>query len=383
MKILFIGHEPYLNGASKSMLNIIDTLRAKHKIYVLTSFQSGDFYEELIKRNVEILCYSFYRWCLKKENNVQWVKHKFRWYFYEKEINEITAKKVAKFAIEESIDIIHSNSSVINIGALIKKYSGIKHVWHIREFADLDFQMYPIISKKRYFRIMNQYTDRFICISNAVFNHYDLLDKRKKRVIYNGVDSSNLIEHTGNMKHSVNFLIAGRISKAKGQEYAIQACLKLIQKGINNFHLYIAGSGGLQEELPSQLTDFVSVLGLVKNMPELRKDMDVELVCSTAEAFGRVTAEAMMGGIPVIGSNTGGTVELVQDGVTGFLYDYNSVDNLAAKMQRMIKEVDLRDRMGRQAREYAEKHFRIERCVDEILNVYNLLLSSRESIVKK
>jgi L-malate glycosyltransferase len=372
VKILFIGHESSLNGASKSMLNIIDTLSEKHKIYVLTSFQSGTFYKELIKRNVEILCYPYYRWCLKKENNVQWVKRKFRWFLYEKKVNEITAKKVAKLAMEKNIDIIHSNSSVINIGALINKYSGIRHVWHIREFADLDFQMYPLISKQRYFKIMNQYTNRFICISNAVFNHYELLDKGKKRVIYNGVDNSNFIEHTGNMKPSVNFLIAGRISKAKGQEYAIQACLKLIQKGNNNFHLYIAGSGEMQEKIPFQLTDFVSVLGLVKDMPELRKDMDVELVCSKAEAFGRVTAEAMMGGIPVIGSNTGGTVELIQDGVTGFLYDYNSVDNLAAKMLRMIKEEDLRVKMGQQAREYAEKHFKIERCVDEILNVYNL-----------
>ena len=50
MNILFIGHESELNGASKSMLNIIDCLlKENHQVHLLTAYNSGSFYEEVKK----------------------------------------------------------------------------------------------------------------------------------------------------------------------------------------------------------------------------------------------------------------------------------------------------------------------------------------------
>ena len=62
MNILFIGHEDYINGASRSLLNIIDALSERNKIYVLTSYSSGEFYEELTKRQLSIIVKPYYRW---------------------------------------------------------------------------------------------------------------------------------------------------------------------------------------------------------------------------------------------------------------------------------------------------------------------------------
>lgn len=71
-------------------------------------------------------------------------------------------------------------------------------------------------------------------------------------------------------------------------------------------------------------------------MPSLRKNMDVELVCSRAEAFGRVTAEAMLGGMSVIGSNTGGTVGLINHKKIGYLYSKSDINELAEYMKEFI-----------------------------------------------
>ena len=121
-------------------------------------------------------------------------------------------------------------------------------------------------------------------------------------------------------------------------------------------------------------------MGQVNNMPALRSEVDVELVCSRAEAFGRVTAEAMMAGLPVIGSNTGGTPELIVEGETGFLYEYNNLDDLVDKMEILITNSKLRNIMGQKAQNYAIEHFTIDRCVDEIEAVYHQVLKGRDDI---
>lgn len=373
MNILFIGHEDYINGASKSLLDIISLLEKDNKIYVLSSFNKGEFYDELQKHNVEVLIYPFYRWCKHKTSWKNWLKCCCKYYLYEKFANEKTARIVAKIVKDKNISIVHSNTTVINVGALIKKYCSVKHVWHIREFADIDFHMYPVIPRFLYDRIMNKYTDKFICISKAVSCHYDELDKEKKVVIYNGVDKENIISRDVKSDKIIKILIAGRISDAKGQVIAIKACERLLKEGISNFKLYLAGTGRLAYTFNDLLQEHVEILGYVKDMPNLRKKIDIELVCSVSEAFGRVTIEAMLGGIPVIGSNSGGTTELIVDGVNGCLFETGNDLDLFYKLKALIMNSNERIRMGETARKYAKDHFMIEKCVQRINDLYNSL----------
>ncbi|WP_028515426.1 glycosyltransferase family 4 protein [Ruminococcus flavefaciens] len=373
MKILFIGHEDDLNGASKSLLEIISILEKKHQIYVLTRSTKGTFYKELLKHNIKVIVMPYYRWCIVKGTCLGWLRKKAIWYFYHQFVNLITAKKISNIVKKEHIDIIHTNTSVISIGGLIHERCNVKHVWHIREFADLDFNMYPLINKKKYYHFMNNTTDCFIFNSNAVANHYTLLDKQKKVVVYNGVSSKNIIQNIEKEQHSnCNILISGRIGYAKGQKQALQACEKLIRMGITNFHLFVAGSGNI--DIPSSLKSHVTLLGVVNDMPSIRKKIDFELVCSRAEAFGRVTVEAQLGGIPVIGSNTGGTTELIVDGYNGFLYELDNIEELANKMAVLIQDKKMCVKMGDQARANAIKTFLIERCVNEIECIYSKLV---------
>lgn len=376
MNILFVGHEDQLNGASKSLLNIISVLKnePKNVIHVLTAYSSGPFYDELRKLNVEILVKPYHRWCLPKGNSTSWIKSKLRWSLQYRFLNKITAKEVAKYIKQHSIEIVHVNSSVINIGAEIKRYTDVKLVWHFREFGDLDFNMAPLVSKRSFYSTINKYADKIICISNAIEKHYSIVDGKKKIVVYNGVDDANIIQNKQYSQGIVRFLIAGRIEHSKGQEDAIKACEYLIEKGINSFKLFVAGTGDLKLHISEPLKANVQILGQVKNMPCLRENIDVELVCSRAEAFGRVTVEAMLGGSPVIGSNTGGTPELVSDGETGFLYEYKNIEALAKKMQYFIDHQEIIPLMGNNAQRYALKNFLIERCVYEIERVYEEVL---------
>lgn len=369
MKILYIAHESQLNGASKSLLDLVHEYEGKHTIYVLTAFNYGPFYEELKKTSAQVIVRPYYRWVIKKENHRQWIQENLKWILKRKITNKLTVHQVSDFCIEHKIDIIHTNSSVIDIGAQIAHITKIKHIWHIREFADLDFDMYPYISKSKYHSALSNGADSFICNSHAVARHYDFIPHEKLNVVYNGVSLKNYIESTKRESDAINFLIAGRYSVAKGQDEAIRAAELLQKQGIQNFILNIAGSMTEKISIPESLKKNIVIYGEVRDMPQLRKNMDVELVCSRAEAFGRVTIEAMMGGIPVIGSNTGGTVELIENEVNGLLYEYNNIFDLALKMKYMIENSAARLEMGKRAQMFA-RNFDTKACAQNIEKIY-------------
>ena len=378
MRILFITHEKNLNGSSKSLLNIIEILEQEHTIYVLTRFSDGAVYDELIKHNVTILVYKYFLARKSSDTTSEWILKRLKYNFYSKFKNKRTAKNVAKIVRKKKIDIIHSNTSVIDIGGLISQYADVPHIWHLREFGDLDFSMYPATFNLNYKKWMNCHAERFVCISKAIYNHYDYLDEKKRIVVYNGVDKRNVLERNYiRQDNIIKFLIAGRILETKGQYEAIAACELLLKQGIKNFELHIAGSGNLEKEYSPEIMRHIVIHGLVKDMPSLRKNMDVELVCSRAEAFGRVTAEAMLGGMPVIGSATGGTAELIEHGHTGFLYPRGDYGKLADYMKMFIISPEKIKSMGRVAQQYALGHFTIERCVSELLDVYHVVLNNR------
>ena len=383
LRILFISHEKNLNGSSKSLLNIIEMLEQEHTIYVLTRFSDGAVYDELSRHNVTILVYKYFLARKSRNTTSEWILKRLKYNFYSKFENQKTAKTVAKIVKDKKIDIIHSNTSVIDIGGLISQYTGVPHIWHLREFGDLDFSMYPATFNLNYKKWMNSHAERFVCISQAIYNHYDYLDEKKRILVYNGVDKRNILERNYIRQNNIiKFLIAGRILETKGQYEAIAACELLLQQGVKNFELHIAGSGKLNKEYSSEIMKHIVIHGFVKDMPSLRKNMDVELVCSNAEAFGRVTAEAMLGGMPVIGSNTGGTVELIKHEKTGYLYSKGNIKELAGYMKEFICNTTQIEKMGNCAKEYALEHFTIEHCVTQLLNLYQEELNKKNEYSK-
>ena len=82
--------------------------------------------------------------------------------------------------------------------------------------------------------------------------------------------------------------------------------------------------------------------------------------------------------MPVIGSDTGGTPELIRDGETGFLYPYGDAEALADRMAYFISDPEKIGEMGKKAQEYALTHFTIERCVREIREVYREVTAAHE-----
>ena len=105
-------------------------------------------------------------------------------------------------------------------------------------------------------------------------------------------------------------------------------------------------------------------------MVGLRQKACVEVVPSEEEAFGRVTVEAMMSRMPVIGSDSGANPELIVSGETGLLFKRGDAESLADQMQRMIENPEMISHMGDQAYERAVTNFGLNKNLDQIEQLY-------------
>jgi len=161
----------------------------------------------------------------------------------------------------------------------------------------------------------------------------------------------------------LKILTIARLHKYKGLNYLIEA-MRLISERIPDAKLYILGKGPEERNLKSfvknlNIDDVVKFLETpIPNhkMPELYAECDVYVQPSIVEPFGIAVLEAMACGKPVIGTKVGGIIDTIVDGETGFLVNPKDSKELAERVI-MFNDQKLREKMGRNARERAVKHF--------------------------
>jgi trehalose synthase len=104
----------------------------------------------------------------------------------------------------------------------------------------------------------------------------------------------------------------------------------------------------------------------------LQRRATVVLQKSIREGFGLTVAEAMWKGTPVIGGNAGGIRYQIRDGVNGFLV--SSVEEAAERIVQVVGDPDLRDRLGREARESVRRDFLLTRSIEQDLDLINAFI---------
>lgn len=384
MNILFFAHESRVGGANLSLLGLIDELKENNNVYVVVPIKKGFLAEELKKRNIPVYYRHSFWWMLAPAGT--------KWQTFVKKMiykilccnNYLCAHSMKKYIREWNIDVIHTNSGVINTGGILSKMTDVPHVWHLREFGQEDFGFFPVWNYSRICHFIDKHSNAIVTISDAIAKKFqNLVSKEKIQIVYNGVSEDNKLYKTKikNKNEKIEFLISGRVSAEKGQEEAISAAALLIQRGLTNFHLSIAGPGDSSrlENLieKEKLQEYVSILGMVNNLPYLRKNMDIELVCSVCEGFGRVTVEAMMSSNPVIGSDTGATPELIHDGENGFLYNKGNINDLADKMEIFIRNPEKIRSMGNAAYAKSSIQFTKRKNAEAIEQIYNELVADK------
>ncbi len=156
-------------------------------------------------------------------------------------------------------------------------------------------------------------------------------------------------------------LFVGRLAEKKGVTYLIEAMKQVDAK------LIIAGGGLLEEELRVQAKeqgDKIQFIGAKthQELPTIYASSDLFVAPSVTakdgdkEGFGLVILEAMASGLPVVASNSGGIPDLLTDGVDGYLTREKDADDIAAKINRILKDDQMYKTMAINARNTAQKY---------------------------
>ncbi|MFT8900636.1 glycosyltransferase family 4 protein [Liquorilactobacillus nagelii] len=378
MKVLVITHVNDLSGANKSLLAIIDQLRDEITFEVLVNKKNGELSKYLKSKKIKTF-YKRYHWWYAK-SRISFLKKIFRYLvdFSKYHLFKYVSAKDVNFFRNRNYDLIYTNTSTVDIGSILSSKLQLPHVWHVREFGKEDFGFIKVCSKK-YYKKKFLDASKVIAISNAVKKKYLLyVPNNRIDVVYNGFEISKLTSKIKKTDKIKKILVVGQVCEAKCQDQAIKACNLLVEEGYS-FELHLAGVvdySFLRKRIPNYKDlDWLFLEGQVENVYKLRDKMDVELVCSRNEAFGRVTIEAMLHGLPVIASNKGGNKELIENGKNGLLYNFGNFKELSEK----IKLLDNNPKFCSVIRENGQnsaKKFTIEKTSKGVFDLFKEVTNS-------
>ena len=236
-------------------------------------------------------------------------------------INYIAVRKIAQAASGMGIDLVHTNVSVCSIGFRVSKKLQVPHIYHIREYADKDFGLYYIPTRKLYLRQLSAGKSYNICITKDIQHYFHQENNSCSCVIYNGIQPA--IPALPQVDRKDFFLYAGRIVAAKGVLEMLEAYAQYKKQAQHVFPLHIIGEQPDAAYL-KRIKDYISEQHLEEDVTISEQRADIQVVMQQAraiiipshnEGFGRCMPEAMFNGCLAIGRDTGGTHEQFENGV--------------------------------------------------------------------
>ncbi|EKS7195910.1 MULTISPECIES: glycosyltransferase [Enterobacter] len=197
-------------------------------------------------------------------------------------------------------------------------------------------------------------------VNNAIDIHQPLPDRRAMRQRLN-IDDDTFV-----------FGSVGSLIPRKANHHTLEALAQFSQKNPDaKWKMVLVGEGGERDALIAQAT----ALGIEKqviftgfqNTPfDYLATFDAFILASQSEGLPRVVLEAMLLNIPVIGSQVTGTAELIDPGSTGLLFPWGDVSQLAAHLESIWKDADLRARLALAARQNVCGTYAIEQYVSGV-----------------
>lgn len=369
-KILYVNGSSNIGGAEVSLFNLVNKLDREHFAPVVAIPSGGQFFDKLKKTGIDIKILSLGEFSRKKI---------FSFLF--------PTIKLTNLIKKERIDLVHANSIYIaEQSYFAAKLAGVPCICHVRDLA-------PVLGAGVLRLAAFKNTQKIIAISEAVKK--DLVEKlhvpeNKIIRIYNGVDTEEFSPDICPDKFRSEFNLGskkligmvGRFSPEKGQEIFLRAAEEVL-KVYNDVKFVIVGDAKLGSEkfktemaalsAKLNLNDKVIFTGFRDDLPQILRSLDILVVPSRAEPFGRVIIEAFACSIPVIATNSGAAAEIISK-KSGILVKPDNVLELKQAIVELLKNPEQSKLMGQQGRELVLERFSIIKHVSEIEGLYRKIL---------
>lgn len=376
MKICLFCHAHTLSGANMSMTDwLSDSKQSNNEYFVVIPRYNKEFVNRLYMVGVKKVIIGHYRTVNKKLFKLD-VKNRIKYYLeiiYALIFNNMFYYYIGMKLRSEKIDIIHTNSFATKSGAIVSKLINVPHVWHIREFMEEDHQITHFFKSKIKKLTINSHA---IFISDVVRDNYKNKYKfATEKVIYNRIEYKYDYKKINGFLDTeiVNIIFVGSLQANKGVMDAIH-CVEILNNNNIKCQLKICGVGVLYNELRKYCYDNhlnnIEFLGYRNDIIDIRKKMDISLVCSRMEALGRTSVEAQYYENLLIGADAGCTSYIIENGINGYLYEVGNVNQLAALIQKCLRNKMKNQEIINQAKNIALKRFN-KPIINTIEDLYN------------
>ncbi len=364
--ILFVEHSgSIIGGGQFSVLSLLKALQEKECSVHVTVPQKGDYYDMLNKNGFTPILADVNRFKGRDVVRLPTAVYQMR-----------------RLMKEVKADIVHANSArAALVSGLACLGTGIPMIWHLRVPG----------REPLYDFLLTILSSRIIAISNFVATRIKNF-KKKVIVIHNGVEPA-VRPKKGEIISEKKELgldgvpVIGTVSQlipSKGLERFIKTGA-IVTKSLPQASFLIVGgevedTKGYENKLRQlceqlDIADRVVFTGFQRDVYKYYQLMDVFAFFSEREAFGRVIAEAMMAGLPVVSNRIGGVPEIVENGVSGYLIDQNSIEKAAEKLIALLNSDEQRKMMGQRGRLRAKELFSVNRNCEKVKTVYMDLLT--------
>lgn len=255
------------------------------------------------------------------------------------------------------------------------------------EFSTLAYGNDFLAAQKRWhrwgFNWLLRRSKPLITISKAISSRLVDLAMPEPFIIMPGTDPARFTPNTSfRVQSSLRLLTVCRLVPRKGVDTVLRALPKVLAK-FPDLEYIVAGKGPDLNRLSDlvkdlQIENSVQFLGFVpdNDLPALYRSCDVfvmpsrvEEAAASIEGFGIVYLEASASGLPVVAGRSGGAVEAVRDGETGFLVSPTDPDALSETLLELLNNFELRQKLGIAGRQWVEEEMNWDRAGDQLIEV--------------
>ena len=290
--------------------------------------------------------------------------------------------------------IVHTHSSKAGIiGRLAGRLAGVPvivhtvHGWSFNEYQNLIIKHFFILLEK----IAARYTSKIICVSKRDIQtaiKYKIAPENKFIFIKYGISVAEFrkspdgkLQKRKRLGIANNDPVVGMISCLKPQKSPldyIKAAIKIYEK-IPNVNFLLVGDGILRQKCErflskSSLNGRFILTGWRRDIPDILDILDIMVLTSKWEGMPIAVIEALCKGCPVVATDVGGSRELIGDGITGYLTKPGAYDEVALRIEYILKNPGHLDRMKKAAFQSIDDSFREDRMIDEIETLYGSLI---------
>lgn len=390
-RILFVSHSSRLEGAELTLVTLAKKLKdAGYQVYVICPSR-GKLVKKLNEYNIKSFVVFMHRWVYSRSylNKSVAIGHlglnKLLLRHQKEKLKKLMADKIKP-------DVLINNTITINQAVLAAEELGVPVIWYIHEILDAGSFMKKLnLPYSEIAEFVTTHSDKIVFDSHMTQNifeeklsqgeHRQKLDKIK-HILYAIVDfedrktSKDVVE---TIKDDKEFSIGviGSIFPEKGQLVALKA-FRQVAEEFPSAVLKFAGSVK-DKRYFTQLKNFIKrhelmhrvrFYGYIDNIKDfILRETQLIIVPSIYEPFGRIALEAIMLGVPVIASDTGGLREIIKSGQNGILVKPGAADDLASALNGLLKDAKLMKKLSRKALANTSEVFKPAKIIDDFINL--------------